>query len=233
MRAIASRLTYANVVATLALIVALGGGAAYAANTVFSSDIVNGEVKAADIAPRAVRSAEILDDEVQNADIAAASVRTAEIGNNQIHTRDVRELDGFFEATSDVGSCSSDDHLPANCAESTITLDRPGKLLLNATGEWATFNLDDLAGPGSESDNATRARGICQLRVDGIDLGAAQVNEEDSTTVKNHPAGATMALTGLSQPLAPGPHTAQLICTEEDGDLDWGPINMTVALVAG
>ena len=107
MRAIVNRLTYANVVATLALIVALGGGAAYAANTVFSSDIVNGEVKAVDIAPGAVRTGEILDDEVQNADIAAGAVRSAEIGNNQIRTPDVRELDGFFEASSDTGSCSS------------------------------------------------------------------------------------------------------------------------------
>ncbi len=213
MRAIANHLTYANVAATLALAIGVGGGVAYAADTVFSSDIVDGEVK--------------------TADIATAAVRSPQIANRQIRTGDVRELDGFFEASSDTGSCSSDDHMPESCADSTITLDRPGKLLLNATGEWHTFRLDDLAGPGSESDNDTRARGICQLRVDGIGLGAAQVNAEESTTVANHPAGATMALTGLSQPLAPGPHTAQLICTEEDGDLDWGPINMTVALVAG
>ena len=35
MRRIAARLTYANVVATIALVIAVGGGAAYAANTVF------------------------------------------------------------------------------------------------------------------------------------------------------------------------------------------------------
>jgi hypothetical protein len=48
MRALRARLTYANVVATLALVIAMVGGTAYAANTVFSSDIVNGEVKSAD-----------------------------------------------------------------------------------------------------------------------------------------------------------------------------------------
>ena len=56
MRRIAARLTYANVVATIALVIAVGGGAAYAANTVFSTDIVDGEVKTADIATNAVRS---------------------------------------------------------------------------------------------------------------------------------------------------------------------------------
>ena len=38
-------LTYANVMVTLLAIGALTGGVAYAANTVFSSDVVNGEVK--------------------------------------------------------------------------------------------------------------------------------------------------------------------------------------------
>jgi hypothetical protein len=213
MRAVARRLTYANVVATLALIIAVGGGAAYAANTVFSADIVDGEVKTADIATGAVRS--------------------AEIGNHQVRSPDVRELNDFLEASYDSGSCSSDDHQPAVCAESTQTLNRPGKLLITATGEWNTFNLDDAAGVGSDTDDATVARGICQLRVDGVDLGVAQVNEERSSTVSNHPAGATMALTALSQPLAPGPHTAELVCQEQDGDLDWGPINMTVGQVAG
>ena len=39
---------YANVTATMALIVALGG-TAYAANTIRSGDIANGQVKSADI----------------------------------------------------------------------------------------------------------------------------------------------------------------------------------------
>jgi hypothetical protein len=41
-------------VAYVALFFALGGTSAYAANTVFSSDIVDGEVKNPDIAPTAV-----------------------------------------------------------------------------------------------------------------------------------------------------------------------------------
>ena len=44
-------LTFANVCSLLALFIALGTGAAYAANTVFSTDIVNGEVKSVESAP--------------------------------------------------------------------------------------------------------------------------------------------------------------------------------------
>lgn len=49
---------YANVTATMALVVALGGSA-YAANTVRSSDIKNGEVKRVDLANSAVTSAKV------------------------------------------------------------------------------------------------------------------------------------------------------------------------------
>ena len=69
MRRIAARLTYANVVATIALVIAVGGGAAYAANTVFSTDIVDGEVKTADIATNAVRSTKIAPKQIQSGDV--------------------------------------------------------------------------------------------------------------------------------------------------------------------
>jgi hypothetical protein len=71
MRRVRSRLTFANVCSFLALVIAIGTGGAYAANTVFSTDIVDGEVKAADI--------------------GTAAVQTGEIGNNQIRSEDVRD----------------------------------------------------------------------------------------------------------------------------------------------
>jgi hypothetical protein len=43
----------------LALFLVIAGGTAYAANTVFSTDIVDGEVKTADIDNNAVRSTKI------------------------------------------------------------------------------------------------------------------------------------------------------------------------------
>ena len=55
----------------LALVLVLTGGVAYAANTVFSSDIVDGEVKTPDIASNAVAS--------------------GKIGNNQVFSDDVRD----------------------------------------------------------------------------------------------------------------------------------------------
>jgi hypothetical protein len=52
---------------------------AYAANTVFSADIVDGEVKTADLAANAVTAAKIKDAEVKAAEIATDAVGAAEI----------------------------------------------------------------------------------------------------------------------------------------------------------
>ena len=83
----------------LALFLVLTGGIAYGANTVFSTDIVNGEVKTADIGTEEVTTADIANLGVQTADIAddavnklkipAGAVQTAEIGNGQVQSIDV------------------------------------------------------------------------------------------------------------------------------------------------
>jgi hypothetical protein len=69
LRKLRSRITYANVVATLALFVAVGTGGAYAANTVFSSDIVNGEVKSVDIGDNEINSADVKDQTLNTFDV--------------------------------------------------------------------------------------------------------------------------------------------------------------------
>jgi hypothetical protein len=54
----------------LALVLVLAGGTAYAANTVFSSDIVNGEVKTADLDNNSVTTAKVRNGQVGVADLA-------------------------------------------------------------------------------------------------------------------------------------------------------------------
>lgn len=79
------RLSYANVTATLALFLVLAGGVASATHLqVFSSDIVNGEVRGRDIEARAVgpdklaansvSGGKVLDDSLGGADIVESSL---------------------------------------------------------------------------------------------------------------------------------------------------------------
>jgi hypothetical protein len=84
MRRLRSHLTYANVMATLAVVLVIGGGAAYAANTIYSTDIVDGEVRKADIHSAAVTSGKIADENLTGADIANQSgVDTCTHGANR------------------------------------------------------------------------------------------------------------------------------------------------------
>jgi hypothetical protein len=57
---------------------------AYAANTVFSTDIVDGQVKTVDLASNAVTAAKIKDGEVKAAEIAANAVGSSEIALDSV-----------------------------------------------------------------------------------------------------------------------------------------------------
>jgi hypothetical protein len=83
--------------ALVALFIALTGGVAYAANTVFSEDIVDGEVKSADIGTNAVRSTDIGNGQVGNIDVADDAVGTAEIADRSVGAADI-DLDTITDA---------------------------------------------------------------------------------------------------------------------------------------
>src|SRR5262245_26500698 len=81
------RITYANVVSSLGLLLVVTGGTAYAldgSNTVFTDDLVNGDVKVADIGQGAVATDEIANNQVKAADIGDGEVKAAEIATGQV-----------------------------------------------------------------------------------------------------------------------------------------------------
>ena len=78
------RLTYANVVATLALILAIGGGTVYAAskigkNDVKSKNIAKGAVKGSDLGKNAVTSPKLKDGTIVAGDIADGTIEANDI----------------------------------------------------------------------------------------------------------------------------------------------------------
>jgi hypothetical protein len=86
---IRSRLTYANVVASLALFLVLSGGTAVAltgSNTVFSDDIVDNQVGTAD-----VRNDTLAGGGLTAADLAPGSVAGSEVKDNSVTGADVKE----------------------------------------------------------------------------------------------------------------------------------------------
>jgi hypothetical protein len=77
------------VVSLLALAISIGGGAAYAANTVFSSDIVDGEVHSVDLGDNSVNTNKIQNGQVSNADLAASSVTNTRLAAGAVSSSKV------------------------------------------------------------------------------------------------------------------------------------------------
>jgi hypothetical protein len=81
--------TFANVCSFLALTIALGTGTAYAANTIRSKDIVNGQVKSVDIGAGQVTSADLAMGSVRSHEISDGSVAGADVADNAISSNKV------------------------------------------------------------------------------------------------------------------------------------------------
>jgi hypothetical protein len=73
----------------LALFLVIAGGTAYAANTIASGDIIDGEVKAPDIAANAINSMKIANGQVTEADIGQGAVGNAELKDNAVSTQKI------------------------------------------------------------------------------------------------------------------------------------------------
>jgi hypothetical protein len=127
MRRIRSHLTYANVMATLAVFIALGGGTAVAlngSNTVQSDDLGPGaQVKAPDVADNAVNSADVTTESLTGADIKNRSgVETCSPGLKKL---------GRICGESDSVSRNWFDALD-HCSSSGLRLPTPGEAVTMA-----------------------------------------------------------------------------------------------------
>ena len=86
------RLSYANVMSTIAVVVAVGTGSAYAANTIRSTDIVDGEVKTADVANQDLTGGDIKDGSLTTFDLAdGGGVAGADIVDNNVTGTDIKD----------------------------------------------------------------------------------------------------------------------------------------------
>ena len=138
MRALRNRLTYANVVATLALLIAVAGGTAYAANTIFSSDIVNGEVKSVDIGNNQIRHADVRDEALAGGGLTSDdiySLTSEDIGNETLTGNDITDQSGVDTCTHEtvrfgelcVGVANQNKHGPRPPAFADLELRLPSR----------------------------------------------------------------------------------------------------------
>jgi hypothetical protein len=114
-RRLRSRLTYANVMSTIAVFLALATGGAYAANTVFSTDIVDGEVKTADLGANAVIGTKITDGTVHSAEIGDGQVRNKDLAGDAVGS------DKIIDAAVGAVDLAPNAVFTSNVADNTLT----------------------------------------------------------------------------------------------------------------
>lgn len=83
------RLTYANIVSTVALFLALGGGAAYAASKVNSSDLAKGAVHTTNVYKRAITSGKLAVGAVRSNQVVDGAIGTKQLGDGAVGSKQI------------------------------------------------------------------------------------------------------------------------------------------------
>lgn len=172
MKKLRSRLTYANVVSTVALFLALGGGVAFAAGKIQSGDIANGAVKTSKLHQRAVSSGKLALGAVRSNQIANGAVSSAQLADGAVGPNKIAA--GSIASTQ----IAARGVAPSNLEVPLFFVASPtgGSATLPAEGEVAPYPLtgaDWTQGPGQV--NVIFGAGIATLAYDGGGGGSCQV----------------------------------------------------------
>lgn len=151
------RLTYANVVSTLALFLALGGSAAYAASKIQSGDIGRGAVHTSNVFKRAITSGKLAIGAVRSNQIANGAVSSQQIGDGAIGSKQIGdsavapsnlEFPIFYAASPSGGSAPVTEGFGPYPIDDDTWTQNPGEIEVVFGGATATLAYD---GSGSGS----------------------------------------------------------------------------------
>lgn len=183
LRKVRSRLTYANVMATLALFMALGGGAYAAAtaprNSVTSTSIRNGQVKQQDLSSRSVSNSKLVGRSVSNGKIADNAITTTKLGPNAVTTTKV--VDGAITTPKLADLSVSSGKLADNAVTSS-------KLATNSVS--GLTQIEDGTVTGADVLENTLKFGCSAVTVQSPNAGPFQVGTDGFCAFVIHPATA-------------------------------------------
>jgi hypothetical protein len=186
MRRLRRHITYANVVSTIALVLAVGGGAVYAASKVGSGGIRK----------NAIHSFHIKNKQVKRQDIAGGSINSRKVSNESLTGKDIRE------ATLGLVPSAADAHTVNGITERVVRASQPGgaggsqvlaqgglSVTLSCPGGTPTLVLRATA-PGDFGNLFTSGSGSGQFdsatsqTIPGDNTGIASVRRADGTLTR-------------------------------------------------
>ncbi len=188
---IRGRLSYANVVATLALVLALSGGA-YAVNRVDSRQIANGTIRSIDLKDRKA---------VHAADVKRNGLRGKQIDERTLDTSALAAMVGRQEGDCNPSASSAF----VDCAGVVLRLRQRSRALVIATG-----NQESVGGA---------AQAICDVRVDGQSEALAVEPGEDVDNTSSLGTNGFARTLVTPDPLPKGRHKVALACKELTGNV--------------
>ncbi len=166
------RLTYANVVSTLALFLVLGSSAAYAADKIRSGDIAPGAVRTSDVFKRAIVSGKIAMGAVRSNQIADGAVGSKQIGAGAVAPSNL-QFPVFYVASPTGGSAPvTGGPEPYPLADGTW-VQKPGEIDVIFGAALATLAYDE-SGPGS-------CRVYFEINLNGQQVGGGEVSTGSTT----------------------------------------------------
>jgi hypothetical protein len=237
------RPSHATVVAYLALFVALGGTGAYAANTVFSTDIVDGEVKNQDLANNSVGQAKISGGGVGSTDLADNSVTSAKVTNDTASNGGLGAVD---LRPSSVGASEVEDNSLTGSDLQEFTLSKvpdadqldglDSSQLLQGAGEMRHHRSD--ISPNT-SDTFNIGLGNIQLQCNASGQYALFYYQQSATTGgmdvwwKNLDGVGYQRTVNLggAAPLTPFTTRADIVTVQTNWTADWTPSELAVISV--
>jgi hypothetical protein len=188
---IRQHLTYANVVATLALFIALGGGA-YAVSQVTSGEIKNNTIKSADLRDRKA--------------VKGSDVRRDTLGAKEIAEQSLDASRFLRVAGDEPGACDPSSSAFIECADVTIDVARRSRVLVVTTG--------------GQRSAVGEAKAECEVQVDGVSTALrANPGEEGSSNTSASATNGFARTLVTPDPVARGTHEIALACNEVEADV--------------
>ena len=217
MKQIRKRLTYANVMSSIAVFMVLGGAAIAATqlpkNSVGSKQLKKNAVTAAKIKKNAVNGAKVKDGSLKAGDFAAGQLPAGPKG-------DTGAVGPTFGAFGE-GGCGDLLGVSFEVCVSTGSVNLPasGRVLLVASSEWDNSN-----------DGNSLNSGECGFLVDGKAVGP-EINFGEQAQVHTIGESGTISMNYMTAALPAGAHNFAVQCFENDGSISVDDSTLSAVLL--